>query len=70
MAAPPEYNPEVFRNLTFYKQFRRTDNVTGNPINLTNNTITGQIWNKEETKNMLILLVLLMTQQMENLVFR
>jgi hypothetical protein len=50
MTAPPRFNPEVFRNLTFYKQFRRTDNVTGNPINLTNNTITGQIWNEEETK--------------------
>ena len=50
MAAPPEYNPQVFRNLTFYKQFRSTNNVNGNPNNLSGSTITGQIWNDEETK--------------------
>ena len=50
MASPPRYNPEVSRNLTFNQSFRSTNSVNGNPNDLTGSTITGQIWNEEETK--------------------
>jgi hypothetical protein len=49
MALPPELNPEVFRNLTFTRKFRSKDNA-GNPNNLSGSTITGQVWNDEESK--------------------
>ena len=50
MALPPELNPEVFRNLTFTKTFRSKNSVNGNPNNLSGSTITGQVWNDEESK--------------------
>ena len=50
MALPPELNPEVFRNLTFTRTFRSKNSVNGNPNNLSGSTITGQVWNDEESK--------------------